>query len=359
VSKPIVYVGTYTWGGGQGIYIFEMYRDNGALIARGPAPFVESPCFLVTDAKGKFLYAVNDVASFGGRRTGAVSTFSIRTGTGSLSLLNQQPSGGLGPCHLTVDRDGKNVLFANYAGGSVSVLPIAADGQLDPPTCTVQSYGRSVHARQETPHAHCVAVDAANRFAIVADLGLDKLLVYRYDAQRGTLEPHAPPFERLPPGAGPRHIVFHPNGQMVYLVNELNSTVIVYMYNAGPGTFTALQTMQTIPEGYPGSNYPAEIVIHPSNRFVYASNRGHDSIAVYTVEPGTCRLHFVTAVPSEGKNPRHFAIDPSGRYMVVANQDGNSVVVFKIDVETGCLRPTGQAIAISKPTCVKFLPTPQ
>jgi 6-phosphogluconolactonase len=356
MEKPILYIGTYTWTGSQGIYIFEMDPASGALTAKGTAPRVESPSFLAVDPHHRYLYAVDEIETFGGEKTGAVSAFAIQAGTGALTLLNQQPSEGSGPCHVTVDREGRNVLVANYGSGSVAVIPIEKDGRLGAPTCKIQHQGSGTDpGRQEGPHAHSINLDAANHFAIAADLGLDKLLVYRFDMHKGTLAPASPPFATVAPGSGPRHFAFHPDGRTAYVINELNSTVTAFSYDAATGTLKEIQSLSTLAPGFQGTNNPAEIAVHPSGKFLYGSNRGDNSIVLYTIEPGTGKLHFASTEPTGGKNPRNFVVDPSGKFLLVANQDSDNVVIFRIDAQTGRLTPTGQTIQVPKPVCVRFL----
>ncbi len=347
-----VYVGTYTGRGSKGIYAFEFNLQTGEasqprLVAETP-----NPSFLAIHPSLRFLYAVNEI--WGGGKEGTVSAFAIQL-DGSLRFLNLQPSKGIGPCHLTVDKTGKFVLVANYGSGSVAVLPILPDGRLGETTCTIQHEGKSANPqRQEGPHAHSINLDPANKFAIVADLGIDKLLVYQFDATKGTLKTNDPPFVATAPGAGPRHVAFHPNGKFVYAINELNSTVTAYRYDAAKGTLTEIQTVSTLPEGFTGTNTTAEVQVHPSGRFLYGSNRGHDSIAIFTID-SEGKLTSIGHQPTQGKTPRNFGIDPTGTYLLAANQDSDNLVVFRIDPQTGKLEPTGLTLEILTPVCVKFL----
>jgi 6-phosphogluconolactonase len=303
-----------------------------------------------------FIYAIGEVGTFAGGKGGAVSAFSIDAATGKLTLLNQKSSRGPGPCHVTVDRLGKNALVANYGGGSVACLPIGEDGRLGDATAFIQHKGSSVNPqRQREPHAHSINLDAANRFAFVADLGLDKVLVYRFDPSAGTLEPNDPPAAVIASGSGPRHFAFHPSGRFAYVINELNSTVTAFAYDAERGTLQTLQTVTTLPEGFDGKSFPAEVQVHPSGKFLYGSNRGHDSIACFAIDAATGRLTPIGHEPTQGKNPRNFGIDPTGAYLLAANQDGDNVVAFRIDPATGKLSPTGQSIRVPMPVCVKFM----
>ncbi|MGB2821626.1 MAG: lactonase family protein, partial [Phycisphaerae bacterium] len=261
------------------------------------------------------------------------------------------------PCHITVSREGKCLLGANYGGGSVFVLPIGPDGRLGERTAFVQHKGRSVHPRrQAAPHAHSINLDAAGRFAFAADLGLDKVLVYRFDAAKGTLVPHDPAFAATAPGAGPRHFAMHPCGKWAYVINELNSTVTAFAYDAAKGALTAMQTISTLPDGFTGANSCAEVQVHPSGKFLYGSNRGHESIAIFTIEAGTGRLRSLGQEPTQGKHPRNFSIDPTGTYLLAANRDTGNVVVFGIDGGTGALKATGHTVKAPGPSCVKMMP---
>jgi 6-phosphogluconolactonase len=299
---------------------------------------------------------VGEVSDFAGKKSGGVSAFAIDASTGNLTLLNQQSSGGTGPCHLVVDKAGKNVLVANYGGGSVAVLPIQADGRLSEATCFIQHTGKSVNPRrQEAPHAHSINLDAANNFAFVADLGLDKVLVYRFDAAKGTLTPNDPPAASVAPGAGPRHFAFHPGGRYAYVINEMGNTVTAFNYDAQKGVLTEIQTLSTLPQGYTEVSHTAEVQVHPSGKFLYGSNRGHDSIAVYSIDQNTGRLTLVGISSTQGKTPRNFGIDPTGTFLLAANQDSDNIVVFRIDPQTGELKPTGQVVEVPRPVCVKFV----
>jgi 6-phosphogluconolactonase len=331
---------------------------TGALTEPTLAAGIVSPSFLAVHPKRTFLYAVNEVSNFDGGVTGAVSAFRIDRATGRLTLLNQQSSGGAGPAHLTVDRAGRNVLVANYGGGSVAVLPIGADGRLGAASAFVQHAGSSVNPqRQQGPHAHSVNVDLANRFAFVADLGLDKVLIYRFDPSKGSIVPNDPPAANVEPGSGPRHFAFHPTGRFAYVINEMTCTVTAFACDASAGRLETLQTISTLPDGLTVAKgmITAEVQVHPSGRFVYGSNRGHDSITVFAVDETTGRLAFVQNESTQGSTPRNFGIDPTGRYLLAANQRTDSVVVFRIDETTGRLTPTGTRITVGSPVCVKFV----
>jgi 6-phosphogluconolactonase len=302
---------------------------------------------------------VGEVADFQGKKAGAVSAFSVDPGTGKLALLNQQSSGGGGPCFVSTDTAGKHAFVANYGGGSVACLPIESDGRLREASAFVQHQGQGPTPRQKQPHAHSIKPDPTGRFVMAADLGLDKLLVYRFDVAGGKLDPHDPPAGVLAPGSGPRHFAFHPGGKFAYVINEMKSTVTTFAYDAGRGALTEVQTVPTLPDGFAGNNSTAEIVVHPSGKFVYGSNRGHDSIAAFSIDGQSGRLTPAGHEPTGGKTPRNFNIDPTGTWLLAANQNSATVVVFKIDPATGKLTPTGTVANIPSPVCVKFLPVPQ
>jgi 6-phosphogluconolactonase len=360
MQKFWVYVGTYTGAkptDSKGIYRFELDLPSGKLTPRGLAAEVSSPSFLAIHPNHRFLYAVNESDQFKGQKSGAVTAFRIDPKTGKLTMLNQQPSGGEGPCHLVVDREGKHVLAANYGGGSACVLPIASDGKLGKATAFVQHEGSSVNKdRQEKPHAHSINLDPENRFAFVADLGLDKVLVYKYDAVKGTLKPNDPPAATVPPGSGPRHFAFHPKGRFAYAINELKSTVTAFQYDPKEGVLKPLQTITALPKGYKKPSWTAEVQVHPSGKFLYGSNRGHNSIAVFAIDPKTGKLTPTGHQDKDIKTPRNFGMDPAGTVMLVANQDSGSIVVFRIDPKTGQPSPTETVVKVPMPVCVKMMP---
>lgn len=354
-GKVRVYFGTYTNDKTKGIYLSVFDSATGKLAPAELAVETKSPSFVAIHPTRKFLYAVSEISDFQGKSVGAVSAFAIDSASGKLSLLNQQPSAGSGPCHLNVDAAGKNVLVANYGGGSVAVLPIAANGHLSPPSSSIQHQGSSVNKqRQEAPHAHSINLDRANKFAFAADLGLDKVFIYRFDASKGSLTANDPPAGIVPPGSGPRHFAFHPSEKFAFVNNELTSTVTSFAYDGARGALTEIQTISTLPEPTRG-NSTAETVVHPSGKFVYVSNRGHDSLAIFRCDESTGRLTVVGNQPSGGKTPRNFNIDPSGRFLLAANQSTNNVAVFRIDEGTGKLTPTGDSIEVGSPVCVRFM----
>lgn len=350
-----VYAGTYTGSGSRGIYRFELDTDSGAWTEPVLAGETENPSFLALHPGGRVLYAVNELATFGGAATGAVSAFAIDAVTGKLSLLDQQASGGADPCYLVVDRGGRNVLVANYNGGSVAVLPLGTDGRLRPASAVRRHVGTGPDkARQERAHAHAIVLDPAERFALAADLGADRIFVYRFDAAAGSIEPNDPEAAALEPGAGPRHFAWHPSGAYLYAINELASTVTAFRYDAPRGALAPIQSATTLPAGFAGKNKAAEIAVSPDGRFLYASNRGDDSLALFGIDAASGALTPAGHVPAGGRSPRHFAIDPTGRWLLAANEDSDTITVFRLDPATGRPAPVGRPIAISRPVCSVF-----
>ncbi|MCO6455860.1 MAG: lactonase family protein [Pirellulaceae bacterium] len=350
-----VYLGTYTRGESRGIYHCRLNIKTGQLSQPELVAEMTNPSFLALHPSRRFLYAVGEVDEFQGSPGGAVSGFAIDEASGRLTPLNSQSSRGGSPCHLIVDRTGRNVLVANYGGGSVAALPLDADGKLRPASAFVQHEGSSVDPRrQQAPHAHSIHVSPDNRFAVAADLGLDKLLVYQFDAERGTLAAHDPPAATVEPGSGPRHFAFHPSGKYAYVINELASTVTAFQYDAPRGSLTALQTISTLPNGYEGNNSTAEVKVSPDGRFLYGSNRGHHSLAVFAIDKESGRLTPVQHQPTGGRTPRNFNLEPGGRFLLAANQDTDNVVVFAVDTQTGKLRPAGHEVRLPVPVCVVF-----
>ena len=354
----LLYVGTYTERThSEGIYLIRMDRRSGQLRRVGSVSAGANPSFLALHPNGRTLYAVNELEQYSGRSSGAVSAFAIERDTGALTGLNEQPSGGGAPCYVSVDRSGRVALVANYAGGSVALLAIRPDGALAPAADVVQHTGKGPNAeRQEAPHAHCILPDPSNRFALAADLGADRVFVYRLDLGGKSL-PHVEGGDAvMRPGAGPRHIAVHPRLPLVFVANELDSTVATLRFDAERGTLSLLDTRSTVPPGWTGTNYPADIHVAASGRTVYVSNRGHNSIAVFSVaeSTGAGALALDQVVPTEGDWPRNFSLDPSGRWLLVANQRSDSVVVFGCDPANGRLTPTPQRIALPSPVCLRF-----
>jgi 6-phosphogluconolactonase len=357
-ARPMwVYVGTYTGPKSEGIYLLELDPASGALTSKGLAGACVNPSFLAIHPSRKFLYAVDEIDNFDGKKAGGVSAFAIDSSTGMLTRLNQQSSGGAGPCYVVVDKAGKNALVANYGGGSVEVLPIQDDGKLGEASAFIQHAGTVALAkRQGGPHAHSINLDAANRFAVAADLGLDKLFVYKFDALKGTLTPNEPPFASVAAGSGPRHFAFHPDGRHAYVINEITLTVTAFEYEPERGAFKELQTISTVPDGPKPGLSTAEVQVHPSGKFLYGSNRGHDSIVIYAIDAASGKLTLVDHQPTQGKTPRNFGIDPTGTFLLAENQNSDSIVVFRIDPQTGRLEPTGKTVQVPSPVCAKFMP---
>ncbi|NLE99408.1 MAG: lactonase family protein [Anaerolineales bacterium] len=353
----LVYVGTLTGDRSEGIHCYRMDPSSGALRPLEGASGVINPAFLAVDRQRRLLYAVNEVDVFEGQASGAVSAFRIEPETGVLTLINQQPSHGAGPCHLTIDPSGRFVLVANYGGGSVAVFPVQPDGSLGEVSDVVQHRGAGVDPqRQEAPHCHSVTVGPDGRTVFVADLGLDKVMIYRLDPERGKLLAGDPPWLALHAGAGPRHMDLHPSGRYAYVVNELDSTLTACVYDGAHGALEVIQTVSTLPRGFEGENWCADIHVAPSGLHVYASNRGHDSIAIYAVDTRTGLLCFVGHEATRGRTPRNFAVSPTGLSLLVANQESHTIVAFRVDPETGHLASIGQVAEVQSPVCVKIVP---
>lgn len=362
VKRMRVYVGTYTGGPSKGIYRAELNLEKGTLSNVVLTAETPNPSFLAIHPKGDRLYSVNETGDFQGSRSGSVTAFAIDAKSGDLRLLNQQSSRGGAPCHIVTDRAGNHLLVANYTGGNVAALPILKDGSLGPASGFVQHAGTSVNPRrQEAPHAHSINLDRDGKLAVAADLGLDRLLLYRFDGKVGTLAPADPPYAAVAPGSGPRHFAFHPNGKFAYVINEMLLTVTAFTYSNKPGVgLKEIQTISTLPDGVSNSGgySTAEVQVHPTGRFLYGSNRGHHTIACFKIDSKTGRLTLVGHTSTQGKTPRNFGIDPSGRYLIAANQDSDTLVLFRIDEKSGVLTQVGNPIACPRPVCVKFLPLP-
>jgi 6-phosphogluconolactonase len=354
-TKVRVYIGTYTKGESKGIYRFDLDLKTGQPSLPEVAAEPINPSFLAIRPNGKSLYCVTEMNS-SGTKVGAVDALAIGPASEKLRILNLEQSKGIGPCHVSVDRSGNFLLVANYGSGSIAVLPIGEDGQLGAATAVVQHEGSSVNkTRQDRPHAHSINMDPTNRFALVCDLGLDKVLVYRLDLEKGTLTANDPPFATVAPGSGPRHLTFHPNGEWAYVLNEIASTVTVFQWDAEKGTLSEIQTLSALPDGLTmPENTAAEVQVHPSGKFLYASNRGHDSIAMFAIDAASGRLTSIGHQPSGGETPRNFAIDPTGKWLLEAHQNSGTVSVFAIDEASGKLRPTEYSVVIPSPVCVKF-----
>ncbi len=355
-GEYLVYIGTYTVQKSKGVYAYRFDAATGQSTSLGMVAETTNPSFLAVHPSRRFLYTANEIANYQGRNSGAVSAFAIDRATGKLTFLNQVSSRGADPCYVALDKTEKYVLVANYSGGSVAVFPVLEDGRLGEASAFVQHAGSSVNReRQEGPHAHSINLSSDNRFAVAADLGLDQLLVYRFDPTKGSLAPNKPAFAKVNPGAGPRHFAFHPSGRFAYVINEMQSSVSAFSYDAAGGVLRELQTISTLPKDFVGSNDAAEVQVHPAGKFLYGSNRGYDSIAVFAIDSGKGTLTPVAYVPTQGKTPRNFGIDPTGSYLFAANQDSDNIVVFRINPKTGRLTPTGQVLEVPSPVCVKFI----
>ena len=355
-GEYIAYVGTYTRGDSKGIYAYRFNANTGKFTPIGLVAETSNPSFLAIHPNHRFLYAVNEINTFEGQPGGSVSAFAIDTASGKLKALNAVSSGGPGPCHVSLDKSGKWLFVANYGGGSVSAYPVQADGSLGKATAFVQHAGSSVNPqRQRRPYAHSANPSPDGRFVLVADLGMDQVLTYPIDASKGMATTPST-VAKIEPGSGPRHMAFAPKGKFAYLVSEMAATVTAFTYDPAKGSLKQLQTISMLPKDFTGAKGAAEIAIDPNGKFLYATNRGHDSLAVFAIDGKKGTLTSVDTVPTQGKNPRHFAIDPSGKFLLAENQDTTNVVEFRIDGKTGKLTPTGDKLDIGFPVCLVFEP---
>lgn len=354
-EQELLYVGSYTDATrAEGIALVRFDTRTGALELVHAVDAGPNPSFLAIHPNGRALYAVNEVAARGGQQGGAVTAFSI-AGDGALARLGDQSSRGAGPCYVSVDRSGRGVLVANYDGGSVALLPIVRGGGLGPATSVDQHHGRGPNAeRQEAPHAHCIVADSSNRFALAADLGLDRVMLYRLDAGAGLLQRVPDGDAVLSPGAGPRHIAFHPTLPIVYVVGELDSTVTTLRFDAASERLTIIDSRASLPPGWSGKSFAADIHVAPSGAVLYVSNRGHDSIAVFSIAATRGELTLEQTITTGGAWPRNFTLDPTGRWLVVANQNSNTIVVLAREARGGRLTPTSQHLEIASPVCLRF-----
>lgn len=355
-NSPILFVGTYTEPEGsqsEGIYVYRMDSLSGQLTFEKVINGIINPSFLGIHPQKNFLYAVNETESFNGQAGGGVSALSIDPTSGELALLNEQISHGRHPCYISIEQTERFAMIANYSSGSIALLPFQTDGSLGAATDIVQHVGSSIHPeRQTSPHAHCILPDPTNRFAIAVDLGLDKLLIYQLDLERGKL--HFYHEVRVHAGAGPRHLTFHPNRQFAYLINELDSTITAYRYHSEGARFEEFQRVSALPENFQGENLCADIHVTPDGKYLYASNRGHDSIVCFLIDQSTGALTYVAHTSTGGREPRNFAIDPNGTFLLVANQKSDNIVTFKIEPDTGQLSKTEYQVEVSMPVCIKF-----
>lgn len=343
-----LYVGTYTGHGSRGIYAWRFEPATGKSEQIGLVAETENPTFLAIHPSGKYLYAVNEVGK------GKISAFAVDPKTGKLSALNTSGSGGSGPCHLSIDKSARDIATANYGSGTIALVRVNGDGTLGAIASEDQHKGTGADKkRQEGPHAHSINFTPDGHFAVAADLGTDQLYVYRFDAARGELTRDDHLTVKTAPAAGPRHFAFHPNGKYGYAINEINSTITAYSYDGGGG-LRAIESLSTLPKDFHGENTTAEVVVHPNGRTLYASNRGHDSIAVFSINPMTGKLTFVEHVPTQGKTPRNFALDPTGKYLFVANETTNNIALFRVG-DDGRLTFTGQTLSAVAPVCIRFV----
>ena len=353
-KEMLLYVGTYTKGKSEGIYVYRMNLADGELKPAATVKGVSNPSFLAIDPSRRFLYAANESGEFAGKKGGGVTAFAIDQKTGDLRKINEQHSPGV-PCHVSVHPSGKFVLAANYGGGNVVIYPVRSGGAVGEASDVAQHSGQGGDPkRQDGPHAHCIILDASGQNAFAPDLGIDKVMIYRIDLKNGKFRPNG--FAATKPGAGPRHFDFHPSGKFAYVINELNSTLTAFAYDKTKGALTELQTVSTLPSDFSGPNSCADIHVHPSGKFVYGSNRGHDSIVSYTIDPSSGKLNLIAHDSTQGKTPRNFGIEPTGAFLLAANQNTDNVVTFRIDQQTGKLTATGQSIEIPSPVCLKFIP---
>jgi 6-phosphogluconolactonase len=350
----IMFVGTYTRPPSKGIYAYRYEIPTGKLTSIGLAAETSNPSFLAIHPNQRFLYAANEISQYEGQTAGSVTAYAIDASAGTLKVINTVSSRGAGPCHVALDAKGTWLFVANYGGGSVAAYPVRADGSLGEASAFFQHSGSSAHPQRQTgPHAHEATPSPDNRFVLVADLGLDQVLTYKVDASKGLIQSD-PPFVKISAGSGPRHLAFRPDGQFVYVLNELASKITAFRYDASRGTMEEIQTISTLPNGFSGQNSTAEIAVHPNARFVYASNRGHDSIAIFRIDPAKGTLEPVDHVSTQGKTPRNFAIDPSGDFLLAANQETGNIVEFRIDQKTGTLTPTGVTVDVPFPVSIVF-----
>ncbi|WP_321477103.1 lactonase family protein [uncultured Paludibaculum sp.] len=352
-NDSLLYIGAYTSAKNKGITVARFDKATGAISEMSTAAETPNPTFLELHSNGKWLYAINEVSNFGGKKEGSVDAYSIDKASGKLTLLNQVSSKGAGPCHVSLDRGGRMVMIANYGSGSVASYKIEADGKLSEAVSFFQHEGKGpVAGRQAGPHAHSVNVTPDNRYAVACDLGTDEIRIYKLDPGKGSMEKHK--VVNTAPGSGPRHFAWHPKKMFGYVVNELNSTVTVFLY-APDGNLEEIQSVSTLPEGYRNENSPAEVRVHPSGKFLYASNRGEDTIAVFVIDPATGKLSPVDRTLTQGGTPRNFYIESTGRWLLAANQKTDNIIVFAIDQKTGKLQNTGKGIIVGQPVCLRIL----
>lgn len=350
--RSFLYVATYSPLDGEGIFVAPVTADGGLGTLR-PTGGLKSPAALVIHPRGKFLYATTLMADADDKLTGGIVAFAIHADTGELREIDRQSSGGMGPCYLSVDSQGRCLLVAHCGSASVACIPLKPDGRFGESSTVLPHIGESRNSEGK-PQAHSILATPGDRFAIAADLGLDRLFVYRLKCEESRLSPHDPPFAELPPGSGPRHLAFHPQGRYFYAVNELGNSITACQFDPETGWLRPIQSLSTLPDDFTGESYAAEIQVHPSGRFLYASNRGHDSLTSFAIDPHSGRLRRIEQIPSRGAFPRHFAISPNGETMFVANQKSNQLTVFQVNLGTGRLHSKGLPVPVPLPVCIKF-----
>ena len=353
-TKALVCIGSYSKADKESIHLFQLNLNDGSINKIGAIGGLINPSFLKIHQNGKFLYAVNEVGDFQGKKSGGVTAFSLDVKNGKIAKLNQQPSGDTHPCHLTIDSKGKYVLVAHYGGGSTTVLPIRDNGHIGQVTSKIKHKGSSVHPRQKAPHAHAIHVGPNNKFAFAPDLGLDKVLVFEFDENSGNIKETKFYGAEVAPGSGPRHFGFHPNGKFAYVINEISQTITSFIYKPKRGKLRSIQTLSTVPHPVKG-NSTAEILVHPNGKFLYGSNRGHNSIAMFRINEKKGILTSIGHEPIRGEIPRNFGIDPTGQFLLAAGQRSNNVNVFRINLDTGRLKFTGHSVKVSQPVCVRMI----
>ena len=353
-TRALVCFGSYSTPDKDSVHLFQLNLQDGSLKKLNAVDGLTNPSFLKIHPNGKYLYTVNEVSTFDGKKSGGVTAFALDVKGGKLNKINQQPSGDTGPCHLTVDATGKYVLVAHYGGGSTSVLPIKKDGSVGALVSQIKHKGSSVTPRQKAPHAHSIHLGPNNKFAFAPDLGIDKVLVFSFDEKTGAIAETKFDGAKLEPGSGPRHFGFHPDGKFAYVINELKQTVTAFRYNAKRGRLRTLQTLSSVPHPVKG-NSTAEVLVHPTGQFLYGSNRGHNSIAMFRINEKNGKLTALGHESTRGSTPRNFGIDPTGQFLLAANQQSDNVAVFRINQDTGKLKFTGNEIKLSKPVCVRMI----
>jgi 6-phosphogluconolactonase len=353
----LVFFGTHSIGEQKGISVAHFNSKTGILTKPELVVEAAAPAYFIIHPNGKYLYTCNS-NDFSKKYTGkTISAYSIDRKNGNLTLINQQSSGSADPSYIFMDAEYKHVLVANYVGGSVAAIALKADGSLGEITANIKHTGKSVDTvRQTQPYAHSIQLDPTNKFALAADLGVDKIFIYRYNKKTGSVTPNNPAFAKVSPGSGPRHFAFHPNKHFVYLLTEMGNTVITYKWNSSKGILTELQTSSTLPSDFKGVSKAAEILVNPNGKFLYASNRGHESLAIFSINKSTGKISLLEHISTLGKSPRNFEFDPTKKWLIVANHNSDNAVVFKVDEKTGHLTPNGQQASIVSPFCVRFLP---